>query len=92
MPEAARTEVEGLPFRLDVQTVEGLAARLTAMRGRDLDLDASGVEHVDSHGVRFLMEAFSIWTADGRRLRVINPSPVVADVLLCLDLGGAAIL
>lgn len=80
-------EVEVLPSRLDRETAEKLTARLVTLRGRDLDLDGSAVEHFDSHSVRFLMTAFGVWKDDGRRLRVIDPAPVVEEIFHCLDLG-----
>lgn len=87
MAEPSWPAVEMLPPRLDMATADSWAACLEARRGSDLDLDASGVEQVDGHGVRTLMAAFDTWELDGFRLRVIDPTPVVEDIFLCLDLG-----
>lgn len=63
---------------IDAHTAPELAAALAAESGRDeLVVDLSGVEFVDSSGLRALLEEHHTRTGDGRRLVLRRPSGVV---------------
>lgn len=63
-----------LPGRLDSTSLEGLLSALRERRGSDLDLDGSMVDRIGGQGLQLLISAFQTWSADGFRLRVIDPS------------------
>lgn len=70
-----------LPVRLDSSTVSGLVQSLLSLRGRDLDLCGMNVERVGGQGLQVVLSAFETWSADGQRLRIVDPS-----VALCRGL------
>jgi chemotaxis protein CheX len=63
-----------LPAALDTGAAAQLANQLTALRGRPLVLDASGVERVGALGLQVLVSAQVTWAQDGKRLGLSTPS------------------
>ena len=70
-----------LPPVLDLVAVQGIVERLLSMRGRDLVLDASGVERIGTPGIQVLLSAAKTWTADGVKLSCINVSEMFSQNL-----------
>ena len=64
-----------LPGRIDATTLGGLLAALKDRRGADLDVDASMVDRIGGQGLQLVLSAFRTWREDGRRLRIVDPSP-----------------
>ena len=82
--EAGREAVYAVDGDLDRSTADPLETRLAALaRGTvgDLALDLSGVELLDSVGLRVLMRTHRLLDADGRRLVLRDPSERVLRVL-----------
>lgn len=81
-PIASGVAVTG---EIDAYTAPALAAALAAADHPELVVDLSGVEFVDSSGLRVLLEAHQTRQADGRTLVLAQPSPAVQRVL---DVAG----
>ena len=71
MARAARIS---LPEGLDTAGAAALATKLSAVRGRPLKLDASGVERVGGLGLQVLLSARLTWAKDGAALALERPS------------------
>jgi chemotaxis protein CheX len=80
---------------LDMKAAGPLAVALLAARGRDLDLDASGVRRFGGQCLQVLLSARMTWAEDGFAFRFTVASPEFRDGLAlmgCADLGDAASL
>jgi anti-anti-sigma factor len=51
-------------------------------------MDLEGVEFIDSCGLRILLDAYSVTSADSRRLVLRRPSDVVRRLLAITDLAA----
>ncbi|HWL43974.1 MAG TPA: STAS domain-containing protein [Ilumatobacter sp.] len=70
---------------IDAHTAPAVAAALAAAEHEPLVIDLSGVEFVDSSGLRVLLEAHQTRQAAGGSLVLSQPSPAVQRVL---DVSG----
>lgn len=75
-----------LPAYLEGAALNGVKAALLERRGEDLNLAGEGVERLNGLGLQLLMAAFAAWRADGRSLRISNPSEVLRAALQRLNL------
>lgn len=71
---------------LDITAAGPLAADLIRLRGRDLVVDASGVERLGAQCLQVLLSASATWSLDGMEFEVANPSPVFAEGLAAAGL------
>jgi anti-sigma B factor antagonist len=82
-----RTRSLGLAGELTIRTAAeekaGLLAFLdiTAAEGADVELDLSGVTELDTAGVQLLLMGRREARAQGRQLRLVEPSPTVVELL-----------
>jgi len=60
---------------LDLCAAAPLAGALMALRGRDIEVDASDVRRVGGQCLQVLLAAGKTWAADGHLLNLSNPSP-----------------
>lgn len=81
-PTADGISVSG---EIDTHTAPSLAAAIAAADRRELTLDFSGVEFIDSSGLRVLIQAHRKAAESGGTLRLSNPSAMVRRVL---DISG----
>lgn len=65
---------------IDAHTAPGLAEAITRS-GPDVTIDMSGIEFVDSSGLRVLIDAHQVAESDGGSLTLSNPSPTVTRLL-----------
>jgi chemotaxis protein CheX len=72
-------EVLQLEPVLDLGAAERLHARLTALRGAPLEIDASQVERLGGLCLQVLLSARQTWAADGRIARLSQTSPAFDD-------------
>ena len=70
----ASAEPLSLTEVLDLRAATPLSQALLARRGADLEVDASEVTRLGGLCLQVLLSAVSTWAADGRALRVVNPS------------------
>lgn len=68
-----------LPERMDATTLPALQSEILGCRGGDLDLDASRIGRFGGLAQQLILAAFKTWQADGCRLRLLDPTPVVCD-------------
>lgn len=71
-----------LESRMAVQHAPALLKNLQALKGQDVDLDASGVIAVSTPCLQVLLAASENWRETGHRLRITDPS---TDFLMALD-------
>ncbi len=69
---------------LDLCAAGPLAGALMALRGQDLDIDASEVRRVGGQCLQVLLAAGKTWATDGHALTFANPSPDFADGMALL--------
>lgn len=81
-PTATGIAVTG---EIDAHTAPAVAIALAAADQEPLVIDLSGVDFVDSSGLRVLLEAHQTRQASGGSLTVARPSPAVQRVL---DIAG----
>ncbi|MGA0546812.1 hypothetical protein ACO2Q1_16190 [Brevundimonas sp. VNH65] len=55
----------------------------------DLDLVATHVRIVSDDATALIVQAFADWRRDGRRLRIVDPSPCVLEQFLAATTPGA---
>ncbi|MEO6570374.1 MAG: STAS domain-containing protein, partial [Ilumatobacteraceae bacterium] len=65
---------------IDAHTAPALAEAITGA-GPDLTIDMSGIEFVDSSGLRVLIDAHQAAESGGGSLTLSNPSPAVTRLL-----------
>jgi chemotaxis protein CheX len=73
-----------LPEVLDMRAAAPLAAELLERRGRDVDLDASGVRRLGAQCLQVLLAARSSWESDGAAFHVVLPSSGFVEGLALL--------
>jgi chemotaxis protein CheX len=71
---------------LDLNAAGPLHAELLALRGGDLDLDASAVSRMGAQVLQVLLSARATWREDGAAFAIVAPSP---EFVAVLDLLGA---
>ena len=69
---------------LDLNAAGPLAHELLALRGRDLEVDASAVERLGAQCLQVLLSARATWDADGAAFAVITPSDEFTSTLALL--------
>jgi chemotaxis protein CheX len=77
-----------LPAVLDIKEAAPLAAKLRALRGQPLSLDASRVEHLGALCLQILLAARNTWASDNVPIAVRSASSRFSE---CLTLFGAAL-
>ena len=63
-----------LPSVLDLSAASSIKTELNGLRGKSLELDASGVERLGGICLQVLLAARAAWEADGNEFRIANPS------------------
>lgn len=71
--DAAHGEITLAPV-LDVRAAKPLHARLLALRGDTIIVDASDVERIGAQCAAILLSAARSWDADGQEFSLVNPS------------------
>ncbi|MBA2763659.1 MAG: STAS domain-containing protein [Thermoleophilaceae bacterium] len=81
--EDGSTATLGCQGEIDLSTVSILDAALAEQRrpGQSIVIDLSGVEFMDSTGIKLLIEADALSRQDGHTVTFTNPSPAVSRVL-----------
>lgn len=69
---------------LDLNAAGPLANEFLALRGRDLEVDASAVERLGAQCLQVLLSARRTWDADGAAFAVIAPSDEFTSTLALL--------
>ncbi len=75
-----------LQERLGLSDAAPLAAKLKSMRGRDVAIDARQVTHIGTLCQQVLLAAAKEWHADGKTLRLIEPTDACVHHLALLGL------
>lgn len=70
---------------IDAHTAPEITEAIGSWAADSLRIDMSGVEFVDSSGLRVLIEAHQSRLAEGRSMTIVSPSPVVARLF---DIAG----
>ena len=70
---------------IDAHTAPEIAAAISGSSVEPLRIDLSGVEFVDSSGLRVLIEAHQSRQAEGRSMTLVRPSNVVTRLF---DIAG----
>jgi anti-sigma B factor antagonist len=70
---------------IDAHTAPQISAAVANSDAAALEIDLSGVEFVDSSGLRALIEAHQQFEANGGSLTLVRPSAVVARLF---DISG----
>ena len=69
---------------LDLNAAGPLANELLAVRGRNVDVDASAVERLGAQCLQVLLSARRTWDADGAEFSVVSPSSEFTSTLALL--------
>jgi chemotaxis protein CheX len=69
---------------LDLNAAGPLAHEFLALRGRDVEVDASAVERMGAQCVQVLLSARATWDADGAAFAVVAPSDEFTSTLALL--------
>ncbi len=69
---------------LDLNAAGPLASEFLALRGRDLEIDASAVERLGAQCAQVLLSARATWDADGAAFAVVAPSDEFTSTLALL--------
>ncbi len=88
----ARQAVMTLPESMDLVAAAPLAESLIKRRGRDLVLDAGGVQRVGAQCLQVLCSAAKTWEADGHTLVYAGQSARFLEDLRILGVAPAALL
>ena len=75
-----------LASKLDLKGSEDLAKELQGLRGRNLTVDASAIEHLGAHAVQTLCVAARSWRSDGNAFSVANLSNAAASQLATMGM------
>lgn len=70
---------------IDAHTAPEIARTLAESESKTVELDLSGVDFVDSSGLRALIEAHQEFEASGGALTLVRPSPAVSRLF---DISG----
>jgi chemotaxis protein CheX len=76
-----------LPATMDLPAAAHLRDAVSAAKGKDLVLDASGVERLGANCAQVLRALALAWRADGAALILERPSPTFLDDLALLGLS-----
>jgi chemotaxis protein CheX len=87
-PTTSPIAVVKLPRQLDLNAAAPLAQELSALRGREISLDASEVERVGAQCAQVLLSAQATWRVDGLGFGLAAAS---AEFDTTMALLGAAI-
>lgn len=74
---------------LDITAAAPLAADLLRSRGRDISIDASGVEKVGAQCIQVLLSAVATWNHDAMEFELAAPSPALVEGLAGAGLEAA---
>lgn len=69
---------------LDLNAAGPLAAELLALRGRDVEVDASAVQRMGAQCLQVLLSARATWDADGTAFALVAPSDEFASTVALL--------
>jgi chemotaxis protein CheX len=69
---------------LDLNAAGPLASELLALRGRDIDVDASAVQRLGAQCLQVLLSARATWDADGAAFAVVSASDEFTATLALL--------
>jgi len=69
---------------LDLNAAGPLAHELLALRGRNVDIDASAVERLGAQCLQVLLSAHATWNTDGATFAVVSPSDEFTTTLALL--------
>jgi len=69
---------------LDLNAAGPLAGELLALRGRDLEVDASAVERLGAQCLQVLLSARGTWDADGAAFAIVSASDEFTATLALL--------
>jgi chemotaxis protein CheX len=78
-----------LPASLDLTQATELAKMLSAARGSDIVVDASGVERAGTQCLQVLLSAAASWQADHAGFSLVKPSDAFKDAVRLLGLEAA---
>lgn len=78
-----------LPSHLKGAAIDALRRALERRRGGDLDLVATHVKIASNDAASVIVGAFADWRQDGRRLRIVDPSPCVLKQFLAATAPAA---
>ncbi len=84
--DAKGRTVVALDAALDVTQASPLKSTFLALRGKDIGVDASAVQHLGAQCGQILISAKQTWDADGRAMRVEQASPGFIEGLRLLGL------
>jgi anti-anti-sigma factor len=70
---------------IDAHTAPEITTVVAGTDADSLEIDLSGVDFVDSSGLRALIEAHQLFESSGRSLMLVRPSPIVARLF---DISG----
>jgi chemotaxis protein CheX len=70
-----------LPEVVDLVAVTPLRSNLIALRGEDVELDASAVQRISGLGVQLLLSAAATWRQDGHAFSAARTSPALEEAL-----------
>lgn len=76
-----------LPAMMDITAAGPLAGSILQHRGKDVTVDASGVERMGAQCLQVLLSAAATWSQDGMEFKVTGPSPAFAEALETAGLG-----
>jgi chemotaxis protein CheX len=68
-----------LPPVLDIGAAAPLRSQLMERRGQPLELDASAVERLGGLCLQVLIAARNLWSLDGVKFAILDPSPAFAE-------------
>ena len=74
MQPVGNAQVMRLPPVLDLKAADALLREFRAARGRPVTVDASDVQRLGGLCLQVLLCARNAWEADGKTLRVADPS------------------
>jgi chemotaxis protein CheX len=74
---------------LSLMAAAPLAKSLAQMRGKDVAIDASQVQHLGAQCLQVLLSAASTWGAEGASLRIANRSAGFAQGLELMGVPAA---
>jgi anti-sigma B factor antagonist len=77
-----------LSGEIDAHTAPRVAEAIAAVGASTIDVDMSGVEFVDSSGLRVLVDAHQRLEANGGGLRLVDASPAVRRLLEISGVDG----
>jgi anti-sigma B factor antagonist len=72
---------------IDAHTAPQISAAVAEAGGSSLEIDLSGVQFVDSSGLRALIEAHQQYEAGGGSLTLVRPSAVVTRLFEISGVG-----